>query len=240
MSGHNKWSKVKRYKEAADKRRGAMFSKILKEIMVAARGGTDPGANPRLRKVIIDARNSSIPKENIERAIKKGAGELDDGTHLEELIYEGFGPGGVGIMVECVTDNRLRTQPELRKIFEKHEGALAEKGAVAWAFEKRGVILVNKGSVTEESLMNLAVEAGADDMNSSEDGFEIQMSPTKFEDVRSTLEKAGIAMPLAELSFIATTRVKVSGEATQKIEKLAEILDDHDDVQRVTHNAEFE
>ena len=239
MAGHNKWSKVKRYKEVADRKKGAAFSKVLKEIMLAAKNGADPDANASLRKLIGDAKAISIPKDNIERAIKKGSGELSDGAQLEEIVYEGYAPGGVAILVDCVTDNRLRTQPEIRKIFEKNEGILAEKGAVAWGFEKKGSILITKSAAKEESLMNLVLEAGADDLSSSDDGFEIITSPSNFHAVRDSIEKAKIAMEFAEVSSVPTNKIAVSGEILEKVQKLLEALEDHDDVQRVTSNAEF-
>jgi len=238
MAGHNKWSKVKRYKEVADKKKGAMFSKLLKEIMVAAKSGSDPSGNARLRKAITDAKTQSVPKDNIDRAIKKGSGELGD-VQLDELTYEGYGPGGIAVMVECVTDNRLRTQPELRKIFEKNAGNIGEMGAVAWGFEKKGTILISKVHSKEEELMNLVLEAGADDLNSSEEGFEVVTSPENFESVRSSLEKAKIPMELAEVSLVATNRITVTGTKAEEIQKLIEALEDHDDVQRVTTNADF-
>jgi YebC/PmpR family DNA-binding regulatory protein len=239
MAGHNKWSKVKRYKEVADKKKGAAFSKILKEIMLAAKSGTDPDSNASLRKLIGDAKAISIPKDNIERAIKKGSGELNDGAQLEELVYEGYAPGGIAVLVDCVTDNRLRTQPEIRKIFEKNDGLMAEMGAVAWGFEKKGVILVARSAAKEEALMNLVLEAGADDLSASEEGFEITTSPVAFYTVRDALEKAKIPMELSEVSSIPTNKIPVTGEAAEKIQKLLDILEDHDDVQRVTSNADF-
>ncbi len=240
MAGHNKWSKVKRLKAVTDKRRGAMFSKILKEIMVAAKMGSDPSGNARLRKAISDAKAQSVPKDNIERAVKKGAGEMGDGVQLEELTYEAFGPGGVAFMIECVTDNRLRTQPEIKKIFERGGGAMAEMGAVAWSFEKKGIILIDRSHVAEEMLMNLALDAGADDLNPSGEGYEITTSPPNFENVRSVIEKSGIAMELAEVTYVPTSRVSATEEISDKIERLNEILEEHDDVQRVVHNAESE
>lgn len=238
MAGHNKWSKVKRYKAVADKKRGALFSRMLKEIMVAAKNGKDPDGNARLRKAINDAKAESVPKENIERAIKKGAGELDGGQ-VDELIYEGYGPGGVAVLVEVVTDNRLRTQPEIRKIFELNGGNLGEQGSVAWGFQKKGIILVSKDQASEEQLMGMTLEVGAEDINASEDGYEVLMSPENFEAVRLNLEKAGIKMELAEISNTPTNKVKVSGDTTAKIESLLEELEEHDDVQRVTSNADI-
>ncbi|MDB5037617.1 MAG: hypothetical protein JWQ35_1145 [Bacteriovoracaceae bacterium] len=239
MAGHNKWSKVKRLKAVTDKRKGALFSKTLNEIMLAAKSSTDPASNFRLRKAISDAKAQSIPKDNIDRAIKKGSGELNDGVTLEELIYEGFGPGGVAFMVECVTDNRNRTQPELKKIFEKAGGMMGEMGSVAWSFEKKGQILVSRDKAKEEDLMNLVLEAGADDLKTSEDGYEILVSPPKFESVRQTLETQKIPVELAEITFVPTNKVPASADLIEIIDKLSESLEDHADVQRVVHNADI-
>ncbi len=238
MAGHNKWSKVKRYKEAADKKKGAVWSKILKEIMVAAKNGSDPSANARLRKAITDAKAASVPKDNIERAIKKGAGELEGGT-LDELVYEGYGPHGVAILVECVTDNRLRTQPEIRKIFEKHNGNLAEIGAVSWGFTKMGVILIPKDAADENALMDLVLNAGAEDMHTSDDGYEIHTPTSSFDNVREALEKANIPTALAEVTNVPSNKISISGDASTQIQNLIEALEDHDDVQRVSSNADF-
>lgn len=228
---------MKRLKAVTDKRKNAVFTKILKEIMVAARNGKDPDLNPRLRKAVSDARAASVPKDNIERAIKKGAGELEGGQ-MEELTYEGYGPGGVAILIDAVTDNRLRTQPELRKIFEKRGGHMGEMGSVAWGFTRKGIILVRRESASEEALMNLVLEAGADDLSSSDEGYEIQTSPEAFEAVRSTIEKASIPMELAEVAPVANSKVAVSADIAAKIEMLVEAFDDHDDVQKVVSNAE--
>jgi len=240
MAGHNKWSKVKRLKAVTDKKKSALYAKYIKEISIAAKqGGADPDGNARLRKAITDAKAQSVPKENIDRALKKASGELDDGVSLEEIVYEGYGPGGVAILVECVTDKKTRTQPELRKIFEKGGGSIAEAGAVAWGFEKRGLILIKKDQGEEEKLMNIALEAGADDFSASDEGFEILSSPQDFLSVVDGLEKAGIQMELSELSFLPNNRIQVSGETSEKLQSLLENLEDHDDVQRVTSNAEF-
>lgn len=238
MAGHNKWSKVKRYKEVADRKKGAAFSKVLKEIMIAARSNTDPESNFRLRKAIEDAKALSVPKDNIERALKKASGELD-GQQLEELVYEGYGPGGVAILIECVTDNRNRTQPEFRRIFDKNGGAMAEIGAVAWGFEKKGLILVSKEAAEENTLMNLVLDMGAEDMTVSAEGYEIITSPSQFEKVRSALQEAKIAMEFSEISSLPKNKISVTGESAESVQRLLEILEDHDDVQKVTSNADF-
>ena len=228
---------MKRLKAVTDARKNAVFTKILKEIMVAAKNGKDPDANARLRKAISDARAASVPKDNIERAIKKGAGELDGGQ-LEELIYEGYGPGGVAILVEAVTDNRLRTQPEIRKIFDKHGGTLGEMGSVAWGFSTKGVFLIPLDQTSEEKLMNVILEAGADDLTLSAEGFAVQTSPERFEPVRYALETAHIKPVLAELGPSPDNRVAVTPEIAAQIEGLVAALEDHDDVQKVVSNAD--
>lgn len=240
MAGHNKWSKVKRYKEIADKKKGAAFTKLLKEITIAARAGGDPDGNARLKKAISDAKSQSVPKDNIERAIKRGTGELGDGAQMEELLYEGYGPAGTAVLVECVTDNRLRTQPEIRKIFEKNGGNIAEKGAVAWGFEQKGQILIQRSAAQEENLLNLVLEAGAEDLITSEEGYEVRTSPAAFDAVRTSLEKAQISMELSEVSYVPLNRVTPpSDEVKSQIVNLLETLEEHDDVQRVTSNAEL-
>lgn len=239
MAGHNKWSKVKRLKAVTDRKRGAAFSKVLNEIMIAAKSGSDPSGNARLRKAVADAKAFSVPRDNIERAIKKGAGELGEGVHLEELVYEGFGPNGVGFIVECVSDNRNRTQPELKKIFERGGGFLGEMGSVAWSFEKKGIILVGGDKAAEESLLNLALEAGAEDLKSSNDGFEILTSPQSFDSVRVALENQNIEMALSEVTYLPTSKIPIPEASIEIIEKLSEALEDHDDVQRVVHNADI-
>jgi YebC/PmpR family DNA-binding regulatory protein len=219
MAGHNKWSKVKRYKEVADKKKGAAFSKVLKEIMIAARTGADPDLNFRLRKAIDDAKALSVPKDNIDRALKKASGELE-GQTLEELTYEGYGPGGIAILIECVTDNRNRTHAEFRRIFEKNGGAIAEMGAVAWGFEKKGVILVQKAAAKEEALMNLVLEAGADDITTSTDGYEILTTPSAFESVRKALEASQISVEFSELGFVPKNKIEVGAGVSEENQKL--------------------
>lgn len=241
MAGHNKWSKVKRIKAVTDKKKSALYSKYIKEISVAAKqGGADPASNARLRKAIADAKAQSVPKENIERALKKASGASGEDVQLEEIVYEGYGPKGVAILVECVTDKRTRTQPELRKIFERGGGSIAEAGAVSWGFEKKGIILVRRDQASEEDLMNLVLEAGAEDMSSSEEGYEIITSPSDFMNVLDCLEKAKIATELSEISFIPKNKVSLSPEEGEQVQKLLENLEEHDDVQRVTSNADFD
>lgn len=240
MAGHNKWSKVKHIKAVEDKKKAAIYSKYLKEISVAAKlGGPDPDNNARLKKAISDAKSKSVPKDNIERAVKKASGDLGDSSQLEEITYEGYGPGGVAILVDCVTDNRNRTQPELRKIFEKSGGNIAEAGAVAWGFDRKGSVLVAQSSATEEQLMEVALEAGAEDIDHSDEGFEITTPPNEFLQVVEALEAANIKMELSELSYIPQNRIQVATEFSEQLESLLSTLEDHDDVQNVTSNAEF-
>jgi len=240
MAGHNKWSKVKHIKAVADKKKSAIYSKYIKEIAIAAKlGGSDPETNSRLKKAVSDARVQNVPKDNIERALKKAAGELGDGQSLEELVYEGYGPGGVAILIECITDNRNRTQPELRKILEKSGGTMAEAGAVSWGFEKMGVLLVSREKCSEEKIMEVALEAGASDILTSEEGFEIRTPPTEFMSVVDALEKMAIATELSELTFVPNNKIAVPEEVAGQLKTAIENLEDHDDVQRVTTNADW-
>lgn len=238
MAGHNKWSKVKHIKAVQDKKKNRIYTKCLKEIMVAARTGSDLSMNARLRTAVNDAKSQSVPKDTIERAIKKGAGELEGEGQIDELTYEGYGPGKVSILVDCVTDNRNRTFPELRKIFEKNDGSLAEPGAVSWNFDTKGLILIKKEIIEEEKLMELALESGAEDIQSSEEGYEIICEPSDFYQLKKSLEEASVAMELSEISRLAKTKTEVSDEDEEKLEKLLEAIEDHDDVQKVFTNTD--
>ena len=240
MSGHSKWSSIKHKKAARDAKRGKIFTKLIKEITIAARlGGGDAGANPRLRTAIAAAKAQSMPNDNIDRAIKKGTGELGGGT-LEEITYEGYGPGGVAVIADIFTDNRNRVVAELRHMFSRHGGNLGESGCVAWMFKKRGVIAIDKGAADEEKLIELALEAGADDVVSEDDGFQVVSAPENFAAVRDALEKAGIAIASAEIAKLPENTVKVSGNAAEQVLKLMEELEDHDDVQGVAANFEMD
>ncbi len=240
MSGHSKWSSIKHKKAARDAKRGKVFTKLIKEITIAARlGGGDPGANPRLRTAIVTAKAQSMPNDNIDRAIKKGVGELGGGA-LEEISYEGYGPGGVAIIVEVVTDNRNRVVAELRHMLARHGGNLGESGCVAWMFRKRGVITIEKGAAEEDKLIELALEAGADDVTSDADGYQVLTAPENFSAVREALERAGIAIANAEIAKLPETTVKVSGHTAEQVLKLMEELEDHDDVQGVAANFEMD
>ena len=237
MAGHSKWAQIKHKKKAVDAKRGKLFTKLIREIMVAARiGGGDPSGNPRLRAAIEAAKNANMPKDNIERAIKKGTGELE-GVAYEEVTYEGYGPGGVAILVEAMTDNRQRTVADLRHIFSKRGGNLGEPGSVAWMFEKKGVITVEKAHVTEEGLMDAALEAGAEDLVDQGEVWEVHTDPKAFDSVKKALEDAGIPVVSARLDMVPQNLVEVSdpGQA-DKLLKLMDALEDNDDVQNVYAN----
>jgi YebC/PmpR family DNA-binding regulatory protein len=241
MSGHSKWSTIKHKKAAKDAKRGKVFTKLIKEITVAARmgGSGDPNFNPRLRTAVLAAKAASMPNDNIDRAIKKGTGESDGATY-EEISYEGYGPGGVAILVRALTDNRNRTVADVRGFFTKHGGNLGESGCVGWMFSKRGVLVVDRGAADEERLMEVALESGADDVGDSGDSFEVTTSPEAFEAVRDALGKAGIAVASSEVTMVPQTTVHVTGREAQQLVKLLEALEDHDDVQNVSANADLD
>ena len=239
MSGHSKWSSIKHKKAIKDAKRGKQFTKFIKEITVAARlGGGDINANPRLRPAVTTARENSMPNDTIERAIKKGTGELE-GVNYEEVNYEGYGPGGVAIMASALTDNRNRTVAELRRVFEKHGGNMGAAGCVAWMFSKRGLIAVEHGKAEEERLMEIALEAGADDVKDAGEIFEIDTTPENFEAVKTALQTAGLATASAEVTMVPQNTVSVTGKDAEQIMKLLEELDDHDDVQSVASNVDI-
>lgn len=236
MSGHNKWSTIKHKKGAADAKRGKMFSKLIKEITIAARmGGGDPEGNPRLRTAVNTARNANMPKDNIERAIKRGTGEIE-GVTYEEIVYEGYGPGGVAVLVEALTDNKNRTVAEIRHIFDKYSGNLGESGCVAWMFDKKGIIEVAAENLTEDEVMELALETGAQDVKREGDTFEITTEPSDFETVRKAVEDKGWKIELAEITMIPQNTVKLTGKKAEQMLKMMDILDDHDDLQQVFAN----
>jgi YebC/PmpR family DNA-binding regulatory protein len=240
MSGHSKWSTIKHKKGAADAKRGKIFTRILKEMTVAARmGGGDPIGNPRLRAAIAEAKANNMPKDNIERAIKRGTGEIE-GVTYEELTYEGYGPGGVALMVETMTDNTNRTTPEIRHIFEKNGGNLGTPGSVRFQFERKGYFTIEKSAVSEDKLMEVALEAGADDLETDDpETFEVYAAPENFEQVRQALEKNDIATVEAKLGQVPQNYVKIEDAKAKSMMRLMEMLDDHDDVQNVWTNADI-
>jgi len=236
MSGHSKWSTIKRKKGAADAKRGKLFSKIIKEIMVAARiGGGDVNANPRLRTAVLAAKAENMPKDNIERAIKKGTGELE-GIHYEDLIYEGYGPGGVAMMLEVLTDNKNRTVADVRHVFSKHNGNLGETGCVSWMFDKKGLIVVEKGGVDEDRLIEVALDAGAMDVKDTGRDFEVTTGPSDFEAVKKAVEETGFKSTYAEVTMVPQSTVRLSGKEAEQMLRLMEGLEESDDVQKVYAN----
>ena len=236
MAGHSKWAQIKRKKAAQDAKRGKIFTKLIREIMVAARmGGGNPENNPRLRAAIAAAKAENMPKENIERAIKRGTGELE-GARFEEVVYEGYGPGGVAVLIEAVTDNRNRTTAEIRHIFTRVGGNLGTSGCVSWLFHKKGLITVNKGDVSEERLMEVVMDAGAEDIKEGEREYEILTDPSDFEGVVKALKEAGISYQSAEITMYPETTVKLEGKEAEQMLRLMEMLEDHDDVQKVYAN----
>ena len=240
MSGHSKWHSIKHKKAAIDSKRGRAFTKFIKEITIAARiGGGDPEGNPRLRKAIADAKTLNMPADNIKRAIMKGTGELEGGQ-LEEIMYEGYAPGGVALLAEVVTDNRNRTVSEIRHVFSKNGGNMAEAGAVSWMFSKKGYIVIEQAKADEDTLMALAIEAGADDFVPEGSTYEIYTSPNAFDNVLTALKDKGIETSSAEISMIPQNYVKVEGKPAQAVLKLMEALDEHDDVQHVYGNFDIE
>jgi len=239
MSGHSKWSTIKHKKAAKDAKRGKIFTKLIKEITVAARlGGGDAKANPRLRTAVLAARSQSMPGDTIDRAIKKGTGELE-GVHYEEVVYEGYGPGGVAVMIEVLTDNRNRTVAELRNVLDKCGGNLGTTGSVAWMFTKRGLITVERAQVDEDKVMEVALEAGADDVTDSGDILEVLTAPDQLEGVKDALEQAKITAVSAEVTMMPSTTTSISGKQAEQMVRLLEALEDHDDVQRVSSNMDI-
>jgi YebC/PmpR family DNA-binding regulatory protein len=236
MSGHSKWSTIKHKKAAKDAKRGKIFTKLIKEITVAARmGGGDINANPRLRTAVLTARSNSMPSDNIERAIKKGTGELE-GVTYEEVQYEGYGPGGAAIIAQVLTDNKNRTVSEIRRLFAKHGGNLGETGCVSWMFDKKGLLAVEKSQVDEERLMDIVLDAGAEDVRDEDEIFEIVTPPEAFEKVKERLDKEKIAVASAQVTLVAKNTVDVEEKHVEQILKLTEELEDHDDVQNVSAN----
>jgi YebC/PmpR family DNA-binding regulatory protein len=239
MSGHSKWSTIKHKKALKDARRGRAFTKLIKDLTIAARiGGSDLSSNPRLRTAVAAAKAASMPGDTIDRAIKKGAGELE-GVIYEEVSYEGHGPGGVAIMLQVLTDNKNRTVSEIRHFFTKHGGHLGSPNSVAWMFTKKGSITVDKGQTDEDRLMEIALDAGAEDVAVGDELFEVVTAPEDLDTVREAIEKAGIAVASAEAAMVPQNTVTLSGKEAEQTLKLLEILQEHDDVQSVSANLEI-
>ena len=241
MSGHSKWSKVKRFKGAIDQKRGALFSKLAKEITIAARhGGGDPAANARLRSARVSARAQSMPNDNIERAIKRGTGEGQEATHFDEIVYEGYAPGGVAVIVEAATDNKNRTAAEIRLIFTKNGGSLASTGSVSYMFHKKGRITVQRHAITEDKLFEVALEAGAEELTSDDDQYVITTAHDQLYAVAEALKQAGVTTDGQKFTFIPDTTVPVTDEAiAQQVLRLCDSLEDDDDVQNVYSNLDI-
>ncbi|HHZ79578.1 MAG TPA: YebC/PmpR family DNA-binding transcriptional regulator [Candidatus Marinimicrobia bacterium] len=236
MAGHSKWAQIKRKKAVVDAKRGQVFTKIIKEITVAARlGGGDEDANPRLRQAVLSAKAANMPADNVKRAVQKGTGELP-GISYEEAIFEGYGPGGVAVMVEVTTDNRKRTVAELRHLITKHGGNLGETGCVAWMFKRKGLITIEKISVDEESLLDSILTGGGDDFSDEDDVYVVESAPDQMITVREQLEADGFSVKSSEIMQMPQSSVSVEGETAKRVIQLLEVLDDHDDVQKVSAN----
>lgn len=240
MSGHSKWHSIKHKKGAADARRGKVFTRIIKELTVAARsGGGDPDSNPRLRTVIADAKAANMPAENIKRAIRRGTGE-EPGTSYDEVMYEGYGPGGVALLIDVLTDNKNRTVGELRHLLTKYNGNLGETNSVAWMFAKKGYIVVEKSKADEEALLSAVLDAGADDLRDDEDNWEVLSAPEAFEPVRDAVKKLGIEPASAQIAMVPQNYIKLEGRDAQQVIRLMEALEEHDDVRHVWSNFDIE
>ncbi len=240
MSGHSKWHTIKHKKGAADAKRGKLFTKLIKEITVAARtGGGDIAANARLRKAVSDAKGGNMPNDTIDRAIKRGTGELE-GVSYDEITYEGYGPGGVAVLVETMTDNRNRTVAEIRHLFSKNGGNLGEAGSVGWMFDRKGYIVVDKESKSEDELFEIVTDAGAEDLKDAGDVFEIITDPDSFETISDTVKNAGIEPQVAEIAMIPQNHIKLEGADAKQMLKLYEAIEDHDDVQNVFANFDID
>lgn len=236
MSGHSKWHSIKHKKAAVDAKRGKVFTKIIRELSIAARfGGGDADANPRLRKAVLDAKAVNMPADNIKRAIQKGTGQLE-GSSYEEINYEGYGPGGVAIYVEAVSDNKNRTVSELRHVFTKSGGRIGESGCVAWMFKRKGYLVVEKAKATEDALLDIALGAGAEDLRDDGSNWEIFTTPEGYESVVEALKNAGIEISASNLGYIPQNYIKLEGKPAQQLLRLMEELEDHDDVQHVWAN----
>jgi len=235
MSGHSKWASIKHKKGAVDARRGKLFSKLAKEIIIAAKQGGDADKNARLRTAIQSAKSANMPNDNIERAIKRGTGELE-GVNYEELTYEVYGPGGVAILIEILTDNKNRTASEIRALLGRKGGSIAGSGSVAWLFEKKGLIRVGNDKTDEDTLFSVVIDAGADDINAEPDAFEIVCEPENFEAVKKAISEGNIETEMSEITFIPKNTIRVEGKEARRVLSLVEMLEDHDDIQNVYAN----
>jgi YebC/PmpR family DNA-binding regulatory protein len=240
MSGHSKWHTIKHKKGAADAKRGKVFTRIIKELTVAARnGGGDPDSNPRLRTIITEAKANNMPRENIERAIRRGTGE-EPGVQYEEVTYEGYGPGGVALLIQTLTDNKKRTVGEIRHLLDKHAGNLAAENSVAWLFSRKGEVVVEKGKIDEDKLLSAALDAGADDLNDDGSAWQIVCAPEQFEAVRDAVKALGVELASAQVAMIPQNYVKLVGKEAQQMLKLMEAIEEHDDVQHLWANFDVE
>ena len=240
MSGHSKWATIKHKKGALDAKRGKIFTRLIKEITIAAKGGGgDPDGNPRLRTAVLAAKAENMPAENIKRAVQRGTGELP-GVSYEEVTFEGYGPGGTAVLIETLTDNKNRTLPEIRTIFSKHGGNLGESGSVRFLFSKMGYIAIERDKASEDAVMEAAIEAGADDVETTDQYHEIKTSPESFAAVKAQLEEKKLPLAVAEISMIPSTEVQLDSRKADQMVKLMEALEDHDDVQNVWANFDFE
>lgn len=240
MSGHSKWHSIKHKKGALDAKRGKIFTRLIREITVAARtGGGDPDMNPRLRKAVSDAKAANMPNDNIDRGIQRGTGELE-GVDYEEITYEAYGPGGVAVLIETMTDNKNRTVAELRHLLSKNNGNLGEAGSVSWMFDRKGYIVVDKKQKNEEELFEIAIEAGAEDLKDDDGNFEIFTDQEIFDDVKKAIQDGGIETEVAEISMIPQNFIKLEGTDAQQMMQLYDAIDDHDDVQNVYANFDID
>ena len=240
MSGHSKWHSIRHKKAIVDAKRGKIFTKLIKEVTVSARlGGGDIEANPRLRSAVQAAKDSNMPQENIKRAIMKGTGELP-GVNYESVTYEGYGPGGVAVFVECLTDNKNRTVADIRHSFAKHGGNLGETGSVNWMFNRKGYFSISKGAASEDDLLDIVLEAGAEDLQSEDDSYQVYTSFEQFEAVRKALEAAQVELSVSELTMVPSTEVNLEGKVAARMLKLMEMLEDHDDVQHAYANFDID
>jgi len=239
MSGHSKWATIKHKKAALDSKRGKIFTRVIKEIMIAARSGGDPDGNPRLRTAILAAKAVSMPNDNIKRAIMRGTGELEGGQ-IDEIMFEGYGPGGAAVLVSVATDNRNRTVSDIRHVFSKNGGNMGEQGSVAWMFDRKSQILIEHDKATEDQLMNLVLESGADDLRDDGENWEILSAPEMHFAIVDAVQKAGIPTVSAEIAMIPKNLMKLEGKAASGMMKLSEALEEHDDVQNVYSNFDID